>query len=248
LSAMSEAHRPLRAVLGERVKALREAEGKRQDDLSAAARALGLAWPRSKIGALERGEKAISAEELMLLPAILGRALERQVTFAEIFDADDKVALSRSVWVEAHGAAGLLASEDPDQLLRRISGPKTPTQERQYVDAVVEGLRSRKRYDELGLDSHLANRRSTELVAVEQASGDAEAAVARKLGEPAQILVFLSVLLWGKSLSQERDERAARELRPDASPRTVQAKRGQATRQLVKELREFIASAEAEAR
>jgi transcriptional regulator with XRE-family HTH domain len=241
---MSEAHRPLRAVLGERVKALREAEGKRQDDLSLAARSLGLAWPRSKIGQLERGVKAISAEELMLLPAILGRALERHVTFAEIFGSGERVALSRATWVQSEEAADLLASQDPGGVLRRIY-ELTPAQEQRHFNAAVEGLLAKQRSQKLGLDARIADRRITELIAVEEASGDAEAAVARKLGEPTGVLVKLSLLLWGKSLSQERDERAGKDLPVNASPRTVQSKRGQVTRQLVNELREFIAEAEA---
>src|SRR5882724_9856802 len=90
---------PLRAVVGRRVRALREQAGVRQDDIAVRARLLGLNWTRSTVAALERGEKAISIEELVLLTTLLNAALGRHygqdwITVAELFDDDADVRLS----------------------------------------------------------------------------------------------------------------------------------------------------------
>ncbi|MBL7493881.1 hypothetical protein I6A60_31315 [Frankia sp. AgB1.9] len=68
---MTEEPRLLRAVVGESVRRIRELHGARQDDVSRTARLYGLAWSRSKVAELERGEKPVSIEELALLPRIL---------------------------------------------------------------------------------------------------------------------------------------------------------------------------------
>jgi hypothetical protein len=43
--------------------------------------------------------------------------------------------------------------------------------------------------------------------------------------------------LWGKSLTEERDERVKAKASPDATPRTLQAIRGHITRVMIEELR-----------
>ncbi len=100
---------PIREVIGSRVRALREEAGLRQEDLAAAAYALGLAWPRTVIWELERGEKSISAEELLLLPALLGAALNHPVTYADLLDTDEEVRLSKVVSARARDLPGVLA-------------------------------------------------------------------------------------------------------------------------------------------
>lgn len=92
---------PLRAFLGRRVREIREQHDGRQDDLAAAARQLGLTWSRSVIGALERGDKALSAEELILLPEILNAALglsasEDHITVPDLFTGTTEIALTPS--------------------------------------------------------------------------------------------------------------------------------------------------------
>ena len=74
----------LRQWVGGRIRALREQHGQRQDDVARAARDLGLAWSRSKVAALERGDKALPAEELLLLPVVLADAQCGQPSLADL--------------------------------------------------------------------------------------------------------------------------------------------------------------------
>lgn len=109
---MSEPKR-LRQVVGQRVRELREQAGLRQDDLALAARGFGLLWNHSRVAALERGAKAISAEELVLLPAILGSALGRPVGMGKLFDSDGSVQLSRSAEIPSRSLSEVLCGADP---------------------------------------------------------------------------------------------------------------------------------------
>lgn len=108
--------RALRAVVGQRVRELRMAAGKTQDDVSRVAYAAGMAWSRSKIATLERGEKAISAEELIILPHVLTRALGMLVSTGDLFDSDAEIALTGKLTVPARAVLQLdaIALERPD--------------------------------------------------------------------------------------------------------------------------------------
>lgn len=86
-----ESARPLRAVIGDGVRRVRESTGTRQDDVARAARSHGLAWDRPRIGALERGEKAINADEMALLPLVMTSACGRPVHLPELIDPEAEI-------------------------------------------------------------------------------------------------------------------------------------------------------------
>src|SRR5262245_11868311 len=117
----------MRAVLGSAVRRLREAEGLRQDDLARCANELGLAWPRSKIAALERGDKAVSAEELVLLVLILRRAFDREVSMTELFEGNEQIQLTGAVTGVAREVGEILGGADAGSRLRvRLPLPNHP--------------------------------------------------------------------------------------------------------------------------
>lgn len=229
------APRPLRVVVGEQVRRLREESGKRQDDLAAVARTLGLSWTRSKIAALERGEKAISGEELLLLPELLTWALDRRdnhpVTFDDLFDGDGDVALTKTATVRARDIPSVLRNE-PTPLYVGVSLD---------VGSMVRNVNQvNARLKALGLGRVAIKR----VVDVERTSGEAEAKAAHRAGEPEPVLAAISAHLWGRSLSAERDERLTTSLPQGASKETAQAKRGRITRELDTEIRRFITARE----
>lgn len=225
--------KPLRKIVGGSVRRVREAEGRRQEDISTAARKLGLAWPRSKVAALERGEKSISAEELLLLPSVLRSALGRPFFIAELFDSDEEMQLSPGATMPARQVIELLSGADAFDVEVHLSAAGVAP-----LDALMalDARKARRRIQELGLGSV----RSSEAEAVERASGESERKAARSLGEDETVFVLLSSRLWGRSLSEERDARVAEGLPSDASARTTQARRGHVTRELIAEARRYI--------
>jgi transcriptional regulator with XRE-family HTH domain len=106
--------RPLRDVVGEGVRRVREAAGLRQDDVARVARAHGLAWSQSKVAALERGDKAVSPEELVTIALVLGRASGRDVRVTDLLDSDETVTLTPCLRAPARSVARLLAGSGAD--------------------------------------------------------------------------------------------------------------------------------------
>jgi hypothetical protein len=66
--------------------------------------------------------------------------------------------------------------------------------------------------------------------------GEPEVRAARSLGVEPLVLLELSILRWGRSLTSERDRRTSERAGPNASARTTQAVRGHVTRELLDEL------------
>lgn len=232
--------RPLREAIGAQVARLREDAGKRQDDLATVARRMGLAWNRAKVADLERGAMAVSAEDLLLLPLVLTLALDRDdrpVTYAELFATDVHVALSRCTWVSTRDLPGLLGDTVHRGQVVRLVVPQH------------EHAATRRAFRNRGEDQRSASLRvgnvASELVAATAAGEtEAEQRIARRLGEPREVLTRVYARLWGRSLSAERDARVADALPPGTDPRTVQAKRGRITRDLMSEVEEFIRNEE----
>jgi hypothetical protein len=227
MNATQQGPRPLREIIGERAKAIREVTGVRQDDVARSARVLGLPWGRSKIAALEAGTKAIDAEELVLLPAVLTHACGVPVSLADLLDTDSPVAVSATVAMPARQVAATFAGTS------RVPVPATTARSLAGLQAALDRAR------ELGV----ADVNVTQAVAVRDQSGEADERVARMLDEPLAIVTLLSYDLWKRSLTAERDARVAASLPATATPRTRQAKRAIITRRLVTELRARIGRA-----
>lgn len=243
----------LRAALGEGVRRLREEHGVRQEDVSAAARRHGLNWSRVRVGELEAGGKAISADELLLLPLVLSDAVQRSVTLPEILEADLPIELSPEVSLRGWVAHRLLAGDDLGDVplgCDGLAGPSVGV--RRSTGHQPGGVRSvrtgRDRRQQLA--ERLAIFLPAEMTADKRdalltgTAGEAERKAASRLGEDPLLVLALSRVLWnGRSLSEERDRLV--DERPDAGsdPDRLRALRGRVARQLVDQLREAVDSA-----
>lgn len=242
VGCVSEA-RELRAVIGERVRAVREGSNLRQQDVSDAAKSLGLpTWTPTRIAALERGDKAISAEDLLRLVAVLTAATGRAVDVAELFDSPELIALSDVACIPARGVAAVLRGADSDEHLERVKvnqnvpGLDTPERrrasERRHAIARAAG---RNLFELLGVG---------DLREIDARYGEADERAARHLGETIDTFPIVCNALWGRSLSAERDSRLAAAGGNQGSAATVAARRGRITRELLAEARELLARAD----
>jgi transcriptional regulator with XRE-family HTH domain len=89
---MSERFRVAQLV-GDQVKALREAAGRSQDELADAARRAGLDWTRAAVASLETRRRGLSAEELLLLPVALSFLDGKDHTLRELLEGSLDVTL-----------------------------------------------------------------------------------------------------------------------------------------------------------
>lgn len=179
--------------------------------MSRAARGLGLSWDRSRVGALERGEKAISPEELALLPRVLAEATGNDVALGDLIPDDATIRLSDAVTVSGQSLRATYAGT--------TLGPRPA--DRVPIEDFERAVR--ERFPDLPF----------------RVMGEAEQKVAARLGVTPGAVADTAVRLWGHSLAVERD-RIVDERHPDASADRRRALRGRVTRQLVAQIAERI--------
>ncbi len=230
-----ESARPLRAVIGEGVRRVREAADLRQDDVSRAARMHGLAWGQSRIAALERGEKAISAEELVLLRLALTYACDREVTLSDLIDPQSRVALSDAVTATGRALVGVLADEDTGAMLVRDLAVVPVALQSIDVPAMTARMDAiRDRAQRLGLATRARDYQP--IFARERQIGLTEERTGKRIGEDPFIVAAIANALWGRSLADERDRLVDERADAGADPDRLRALRGRVTRQLVEQV------------
>jgi hypothetical protein len=238
---------PLHEAIGRGLRHAREEVGVTQDTVARRARHLGLSWDRAKVAALERGEKPLSVEELLVLLMVahdLG-----------IADGIDRLlgGLERDLFVEFGGRAGVSATSVGEIMAsgRAIAsiGNSTTFSNRPSGTRGSYAAREDKaisRAVNLGF-------RNVSYEAWRKAQGEAgetEAKIARRFGETVLVILAACVALWGHSLTYRRDEEIAQlveEAERRGEPlaaRQVQALRGHVTRRLVGELEELFVTDE----
>jgi transcriptional regulator with XRE-family HTH domain len=83
--------RPFAAVVGERLRTIREERGLRQDDIAKGARGVGFRWTRAAVAKLEAGQRRLSATEFLFLAHMINVGLpnapgDRPKTVVELAD------------------------------------------------------------------------------------------------------------------------------------------------------------------
>lgn len=228
-----ESPRGLSRAVGERLKAIRQAEGVSAEQVAEAARGLGLTWRRATVAQIENGERGLSAEELVLLPLMLGLGLGLPHDWEELVgDGEDvrlgpHVTVARSVIVDVlSGRAGELGFG---------AGIDAPLRERE--NAALRAFNSalpqlREWWEAAWPGANFAQMSA----ARDDSAHEAEQKAARKVGVSPLVLAVAAHRTWGRGLTDERDARVGAQVDEDASPRSIQAVRGHVTRRLVGEV------------
>jgi transcriptional regulator with XRE-family HTH domain len=119
----------LHVLIGRRLQALREAAGRRQEDVAAAAKAVGVAWQRGTVAMIEGGRRELSLGELTLLGTVLAEAGVtdgQMLSLADFIPSDDQlVSLSPGVTLPARTARALLLNLESDTVTRPGAGALT---------------------------------------------------------------------------------------------------------------------------
>lgn len=229
---------PLRVVVGDRVRAIRESAGARQQDLSDAAKRLGLTtWSRTRIAALERGDKAISAEDLIRLVAMLHSLCKRQVDIAELFDDPRVVEVSESVFIPARRIAKVLCGGVDGQVIRYLL--TTPEFSRSQWDT-PERAEAADRASRILAAAGRGLPTVGESRTVAMGIGEADERARRDLGLAEYPFEMLCLVMWGRALSAERDARLESAGASDGTAGSLAARRGRVTRALLHEARDRL--------
>lgn len=220
----------LRQWVGQAVRRLREHCGQRQDDVARSARELGLTWTASKIAALERGDKALPAEELLLLPLVLTRAGCGRPSLADLLPSGSgAVRLGEATAMPAAVLARVVRGEE-------VKTSEVDSPRRARIEAWIEAGGPQQVMSTMRGIAAVWPTTIGDFEAAENAAGDAERIAARRLDAPLSAIVAAATATWGRGLTQERDARAAERAGPDATARSAQAARGHVTRELYREL------------
>ncbi|KPM56910.1 hypothetical protein ACG83_03490 [Frankia sp. R43] len=234
--------RSLRAVIGEGVRRVRTAKkGVRQEDVAKAARSYGLNWDYSRVAALERGEKAISAEELALLPDILSIACVRLVKLPNLIDPD--------VWVQVGGrvmpGSDLIKIYAGQGALRAQAAHTNPDDWIRRNVEVTRAWDDRDRLMRLGAIVENSEYFDLHALVASVTVGLTEERTARRIGERPLVVAYLSRLLWGRPLGEQRDRLVSERADAGDDPARLRALRGRVTRQLIDEMTAEIGRREA---
>lgn len=216
------------AAIGRRLKALREAAGVRQEDVSTAARACGLSWGRSTVAMLEAGNRRLDWYEFLLLPVVLQVSQVGSYTLPELLAGDDEMV---ELTPQAHATRAELArllAEGPEFL--DLNGWKLPgvLSGAEVMETIVDRARWRRK-------GHTAEQVE---ILMREAAGEAEQVAARKLGVTPYAVAVGARRLWGRSLTAVRDARAADA--GELGAESLRAVRGHVTRELLDELRAHL--------
>lgn len=221
----------LRDLIAANVRRLRTEAGVTVDMISKAATDFGLDWSPTWLSALERGQRALSAEQLLALPLVLGHALSHAVSLADLLGGEGRVRLkvaprnAKSTVVippvdgdpaateEAHAVelSGLREAATAIPLHRPFSGPTERPDTKSPPEQAADKMRAISKANLGNVDIRVLNR-------AEAGASDLEHKLARKLNVPEIVVIAACASLWGHSMAVERDKQL---LEPDAPARNM---------------------------
>jgi transcriptional regulator with XRE-family HTH domain len=191
------------ALIGRNVQRLREELGATQDDLVQALRLSGWQASSATVMPLERGERALGFEEVLILADVFN------VPVAKLLAGADNETVQVG-WLYPGGAS---------QVSNRLT--RSPHSTRSKTWQKLQQGRKVIRIDTGGY---------FELVR------EADTYAAERLGVSADDVGRRARVLWGRTLTDERDARTEKRVAPDASPRSRAIVRGHVSRELLAEL------------
>jgi hypothetical protein len=206
---------PLRTLVAHNLHRLREEAGVALDDVVRASWGDGFDWTTAWLGAVERGTRSLTAEQLLALPVVLSAGLGRRITLADLLAGEAPVSLG------VDGRASV-----PARYLRDVVTGE-PVREPFATPVVVApppgidvAARAAEKLREIRRGG-LADVDIRALTRAEAGAGEAESRLARRLGVAPIRVIAAAASLWGHSLTEERDARLA----DGAGPAAVVARR-----------------------
>ncbi len=207
----------LSIIVGLRLRALRERDEVTLDAVARAGQSVGLRWRRVTVAAIERGDRRLSIEELVLLPSLLARAGVGGGRY-DLLRPDDSIQLTPRL--EVNGSLLLAAMPGPNP---------APIALRDDDDDDVSWL-------DLGETESFPELTAEQISRASRLSrGDAETRAAAVLNVTPLHVNLAAMASWGRSLSEERELRLA--ARTDLVGRDRHRAAGHVTRGLIRELR-----------
>lgn len=237
---MTTKAKPLHEAIGERLRQIREAHKKTQEDMSREVRAWGLPWSRATIAGLETGARDLSVSELFMLLMALKLPLTELLPVGR--EEDPWIELIPGGAIPASALRLILQGQSPPvwstgKQLHGFSWAKFMSgylaREQAQIEVDIHADEEFARSGVAWPGASMEERRA----AYRDSAGETERKAGVRLGIAPFAVALAARKVWKRGVAEERDARiAAADTRP-SSPQTLQALRGHVTRELLKELR-----------
>jgi transcriptional regulator with XRE-family HTH domain len=230
--------KPWDRYVGERIRTLRTDRGFTQEQLAEEVRRLwGLPWSRPTLTAVESGNRELSARELFALTDVLLVSPQELLEGLQGERMGNRMAHRMGTWLQVGprssvNLAAVLRAMEPGRRRQVLDGRDTPATNASAEQ--IAGMPELRRQ----LKAARINPTPEVLTQIAQAErGEAEKKAAAILGLDPRRVAVLSLKLWGRSLTAEREARFAQH-EPDATGSgSLRTLRGHITRGLIAELR-----------
>ena len=227
--------RTIAQVVGANMRRIRESRAKVLQDVSTAAKEVGLRWDASQVSRIETGKRDLTVEEFLALPLVMTLALDDQVTLVDLLEMHWGVGGTELYLRTFNRTTPVLP------VLAMLAEPWIASAKPEYYAKVGEVFREYLEEDKRELQADRAPD-------PDRHTYQAWAAIAAEFGVSITELMDASKALWGDytiSLDQERERRLIESGVDISSPTSVRTQRGHITRQLMAELRDYFATHEA---
>lgn len=199
----------LRELIAGNIRRLRTDVHASPEDVVKASVYFGLAWTASWLQSVERGTKALTADDLLALPVVLTTALGHRVGLADLLLGDAQVKLGKADQAGEVSSTYLREVITASPYRRSFAGPAfmtssesgaVPAEERTLSPSAQAAEKMR-----IITSANLGNVDIRALGRAEAGAGDAETKLARRLGVADIVVIAAAADLWGRSFTEERD-------------------------------------------
>ncbi|MFD8610529.1 helix-turn-helix domain-containing protein [Streptomyces sp. NPDC059631] len=218
-------------AIGGRLQRVREEAGRTAEEVARTAQQLGLSWHRPTVGQIERGRRALSAVELVMLPLIYGRPLGDLLPEGTVW-LTPKVGVYerevRRVLGGDHNPSTFALHAPGGWHVRGVSDQSAEEAARQTAKAVA--------YMTAGSPWPP----NAQVRYARDRPDDAETKAAKKLDTTPYYVAYAARETWGHGLAEEREARLRERGDLPEGKRALQSARGHITRALVTELEPVV--------
>ncbi|MFB7631740.1 helix-turn-helix domain-containing protein [Streptomyces sp. NPDC056149] len=218
-------------AIGKQLQRVREEKGRTAEDVARQAQQLGLSWHRPTVSQIERGRRALSAVELIMLPLIYGRPLGDLLPDGTMWLTPDTGVYDREV------RKVLAGDYNPSARALRLPGG---WHVKGFSDQDKEETARHVARAVAYLQAHSPWPHNAQARYVQGKPDDAETKAAKRLGTTPHYVAYAARETWGHGLAAEREARLRERGELPEGKRALQSARGHITRTLVAELEPIV--------
>ncbi|WP_203907149.1 hypothetical protein [Rhizocola hellebori] len=195
----------LRDLIATNIRRLRSGTSVQHEDVARAATHFGLEWTAAWVSAVERGQKALTAEQLIALPLVLTTALQHRVSLSDLLLGEGSLHLGKPIpgtTLSTYYLREIITASPFRRSFLDFDKAELEAQmlaaEQSAAAAAAEKMREITRANLGDVDIRALKR-------AEEGATAHESKLAKKLEVPEIVVIAAAASLWGRSLTEERD-------------------------------------------